>query len=96
MDSTEEDILRRAQVKASLGMVLDKVRLDAVLEQVRAQFEDDLRALTDAEQDSKELKSARSGICSSTGSRRRSTCRSRWGPRPWTEKAPAVRTVRRS
>jgi polyribonucleotide nucleotidyltransferase len=59
MDSTEEDILRRAQVRASLGMVLDKVRLDAVLEQVRAQFEDDLRALTDAEQDSKELKSAK-------------------------------------
>jgi polyribonucleotide nucleotidyltransferase len=59
MESTEEDILRRSQVKASLGMVLDKVRLDAVLEHVRAQFEDDLRALTDAEQDSKELKSAK-------------------------------------
>jgi polyribonucleotide nucleotidyltransferase len=59
MESTEEDILRRAQVRASLAMVLDKVRLDAVLEHVRAQFEDDLRALTDAEQDSKELKSAK-------------------------------------
>jgi polyribonucleotide nucleotidyltransferase len=59
MDSTEEDILRRSQVKASLGMVLDKVRLDSVLEHVRAQFEDDLRTLTDAEQDSKELKSAK-------------------------------------
>jgi polyribonucleotide nucleotidyltransferase len=59
MESTEEDILRRAQVKASLGLVLDKVRLESVLEHVRAQFEDDLRALTDAEQDSKELKSAK-------------------------------------
>jgi polyribonucleotide nucleotidyltransferase len=59
MDSTEDDILRRAQVKASLGLVLDRIRLDSVLEHVRAQFEDDLRALTDAEQDSKELKSAK-------------------------------------
>jgi polyribonucleotide nucleotidyltransferase len=59
MDSTEDDILRRAQVKASLALVLDRIRLDSVLEHVRAQFEDDLRALTDAEQDSKELKSAK-------------------------------------
>jgi polyribonucleotide nucleotidyltransferase len=59
MDSTEEDILRRAQVKASLALVLEQVRLDAVLEHVRAEFEDDLRLLTDAEQDSKELKSAK-------------------------------------
>jgi len=59
MESTEEDILRRTQVKASLAIVLDKVRLDAVLEPVRQQFENDLRALTDAEQDSKELRSAK-------------------------------------
>jgi polyribonucleotide nucleotidyltransferase len=59
MDSTEEDILRRAQVRASLALVLDRIRLDKVLEHVRAQFETDLRALTDAEQDSKELKSAK-------------------------------------
>jgi polyribonucleotide nucleotidyltransferase len=59
MDSTEDDILRRTQIRASLAMLLDAIRLDAVLEHVRAQYEDDLRALTDAEQDSKELKSAK-------------------------------------
>jgi len=59
MDSTEDDILRRTQVKSSLGLILERIRLEAVLEQVRTQFEDDLRGLTDAEQDSKELKSAK-------------------------------------
>jgi polyribonucleotide nucleotidyltransferase len=59
MDSTEEDIVRRTQVRAALALVLDKVRLDAVLPHVHQQFEDDLRALTEAEQDSKELKSAK-------------------------------------
>jgi polyribonucleotide nucleotidyltransferase len=59
MDSTEEDIVRQTQVRASLAMVLDKQRSIAVEGPVREQFEDDLRALTDAEQDSKELKSAK-------------------------------------
>jgi polyribonucleotide nucleotidyltransferase len=59
MDSTEEDITRQTQVRASLGMVLEKQRATAVEGPVREQFEDDLRALTDAEQDSKELKSAK-------------------------------------
>jgi len=59
MDSGEEDILRRTQVKSSLAQIIDKVRLEAVLDAVRNQFGDDLRALTDAEQDSKELKSAK-------------------------------------
>jgi polyribonucleotide nucleotidyltransferase len=59
MDSTEDDILRRTQVKSSLALILERIRLDAVLEHVRTQFEDDLRGLTDAEQDSKELKSAK-------------------------------------
>ena len=59
MDSTEEDILRRVQVRQSLTMVLEKQRLIAVEGPVREQFESDLRALTDAEQDSKELKSAK-------------------------------------
>src|SRR4029450_13654561 len=39
--------------------VLERARLEAVLQPVREQFESDLRALTDAEQDSKELKSAK-------------------------------------
>ena len=59
MDSTEDDILRRLQVRQSLAMVLEKQRLVAVEGPVREQFEADLRALTDAEQDSKELKSAK-------------------------------------
>ncbi len=59
MDSIEDDIVRQIQVRSSLFAILDKVRIEAVEEQVRAQFEDDLRALTDAEQDSKELRSAK-------------------------------------
>ena len=59
MDSTEEDINRRMQVRSSLAALLEKQRLAAVEGPVREQFENDLRALTDAEQDSKELKSAK-------------------------------------
>jgi polyribonucleotide nucleotidyltransferase len=59
MDSTEEDVLAQTQRKMSLAIVLERARLDAVLAPVREQFEPDLRALTDAEQDSKELKSAK-------------------------------------
>jgi polyribonucleotide nucleotidyltransferase len=59
MDSTEEDIIRQMQVRASLNLILERERLAAVKEPVRRQFEDGLRALTDAEQDSKELKSAK-------------------------------------
>jgi polyribonucleotide nucleotidyltransferase len=59
MDSTEEDITRRMQVRASLASVLEKQRLAAVEGPVREQFGEDLRALTEAEQDSKELKSAK-------------------------------------
>jgi polyribonucleotide nucleotidyltransferase len=59
MDSTEEDIVRRTQVKAAVALVLEKVRLEAVEPHVRQQFESELRTLTEAEQDSKELKSAK-------------------------------------
>ncbi len=59
MDSTEDDIQRQTQVRSSLNMLLEKQRLVAVEGPVREQFENDLRALTDAEQDSKELKSAK-------------------------------------
>src|SRR6188508_3159378 len=62
MDSTEEDIRRQIQVRASLAMILDRQRLEAVVEPVRAQFEDELKALTEAEQDSKELKSAKRSL----------------------------------
>ncbi|HEY8104183.1 MAG TPA: polyribonucleotide nucleotidyltransferase [Gaiellaceae bacterium] len=59
MDSTEEDITRRMQVRASLAAVLEKQRLAAVEGPVREHFGEDLRGLTEAEQDSKELKSAK-------------------------------------
>jgi polyribonucleotide nucleotidyltransferase len=59
MDSTEDDIVRQVQVRSSLNLLLDEYRLAAVDGPVREQFEDDLRALTEAEQDSKELKSAK-------------------------------------
>ena len=59
MDSTEEDVLRQLQRKMSLATVLERARLEAALQPVRDQFESDLRTLTDAEQDSKELKSAK-------------------------------------
>ncbi len=62
MDSTDEDITRQVQVRSSLQMLLENARLAAVEGPVRAQFEDDLRALTEAEQDSKELKSAKRAL----------------------------------
>src|SRR4051794_5415774 len=62
MESTEEDIRRQIQVRASLAMILDRQRMEAVVEPVRAQFEEELKALTEAEQDSKELKSAKRSL----------------------------------
>jgi polyribonucleotide nucleotidyltransferase len=59
MDSTENDVQRLTQQKLSLATVLERLRLEAVMGPVREQFESDLRVLTDAEQDSKELKSAK-------------------------------------
>jgi polyribonucleotide nucleotidyltransferase len=59
MNSVEDDVLRQLQRKMSLATVLERVRLEAVTQAVRDQFEADLRTLTDAEQDSKELKSAK-------------------------------------
>jgi polyribonucleotide nucleotidyltransferase len=62
MESTEDDIRREIQVRSSLAMILERQRLEAVIGPVRHQFEDDLRALTEAEQDSKELKSAKRNL----------------------------------
>src|SRR5918911_1394085 len=59
MESTEDDIVRRTQVEFALNMLLDKQRLVAVEGPLREQFESELRALTDAEQDSKQLRSAK-------------------------------------
>jgi polyribonucleotide nucleotidyltransferase len=62
MGSTEEDVVRQMQQKQSLSLLVEQARLEAVLEPVREQFESDLRALTEAEQDSKELKSAKRNL----------------------------------
>jgi polyribonucleotide nucleotidyltransferase len=59
MDSTDEDITKQMQVRNALTALLEKQRLVAVEGPVREQFESDLRALTDAESDSKQLKSAK-------------------------------------
>jgi polyribonucleotide nucleotidyltransferase len=59
MESTEDEIIRRMQVRASLALILERIRLEAVDGPVRQQFEEDLKALTDAEQDPKELKFAK-------------------------------------
>ena len=62
MSSTEEDMLRLTQVKHALGIVLEEERYAAVSTAVREQFDADIRELTDAEQDSKELKSAKRSL----------------------------------
>jgi polyribonucleotide nucleotidyltransferase len=59
MSTTEEDIVRRTQVRAAISAVFEKSRLAAVEGPVREQFLADLKELTDAEQDTKELKSAK-------------------------------------
>src|SRR5438876_8488049 len=62
MESTEEDIVRQVQVRSALQAILEKQRLAAAEAPVREQFESELRALTEAEQDSKELKSAKRSL----------------------------------
>ncbi len=52
MDSTDDDIQRQVQVKSALVSLLEKQRSVAVEGPVREQFGDELKALTDAEQDS--------------------------------------------
>ncbi len=62
LDSTEDDMVKEKQVRAGLALILDRQRLVAVEGPVREQFESELRELTDAEQDSKDLKSRKRGI----------------------------------
>jgi len=59
MSSTEEDIVRGTQVKAAFASILERARLEAVETAIRGQFLGEIQALTDAEQDSKELRSAK-------------------------------------
>ena len=62
MSSTQEDVLKELQTRMSLGMILEKQRSVAAEGPVREQFEAELRELTEAEQDSKELKSAKRNL----------------------------------
>ncbi len=59
MESTDEDIQRQVQVRSALTSLLEKQRSVAVEGPVREQFGEELKALTDAEQDSKALRSAK-------------------------------------
>jgi polyribonucleotide nucleotidyltransferase len=59
MESTDDDITRQLQVRSALAALLEKQRSVALEGPVREQFGDELKALTDAEQDSKALKSAK-------------------------------------
>jgi len=59
MDTTEDDIVRSRQIRSSLASILEKARMEAVEGPLREQFLSDLQELTDAEQDSKELRSAK-------------------------------------
>jgi polyribonucleotide nucleotidyltransferase len=57
--STESDVLHRQRVQFAVAQLVSEARDGAVYPAVKAQFGDAIRALTDAEQDSKELKSAK-------------------------------------
>jgi polyribonucleotide nucleotidyltransferase len=59
MSATEDDMTKRAQIRASLAAILEKARLSSVEGPLREQFLAGIQELTDAEQDSKELKSAK-------------------------------------
>jgi polyribonucleotide nucleotidyltransferase len=58
-DAGEDEGIRRTQVRFAAGFIADDRRSAAVKTVVEQQFGDEIRALSDAEQDSKELKSAK-------------------------------------
>ncbi|NUR77084.1 MAG: polyribonucleotide nucleotidyltransferase [Thermoleophilia bacterium] len=62
MDADEGKVLRELQVRMSLSQIIEKQRSVAVENVVLEKFESELRGLTDAEQDSKELKSAKRNL----------------------------------
>ncbi|MFL5964479.1 MAG: polyribonucleotide nucleotidyltransferase [Gaiellaceae bacterium] len=62
LDANEEKVFSELQVRMSLAQILEKQRSVAVETVVREKFENDLRGLTEAEQDSKELKSAKRNL----------------------------------
>ncbi|HEX4681016.1 MAG TPA: polyribonucleotide nucleotidyltransferase [Gaiellaceae bacterium] len=62
LDANEEKVFGELQLRMSLAQILEKQRSVAVETVVREKFENDLRGLTEAEQDSKELKSAKRNL----------------------------------
>ncbi len=62
LDADEATVFGELQVRMSLAQILEKQRAVAVETVVREKFENELRGLTDAEQDSKELKSAKRNL----------------------------------
>ena len=62
LDADEAKVFGELQVRMSLAQILEKQRAVAVETVVREKFENELRGLTDAEQDSKELKSAKRNL----------------------------------
>jgi polyribonucleotide nucleotidyltransferase len=62
LDANEEKVFGELQVRMSLAQILEKQRSVAVETVVKSSFENELRGLTDAEQDSKELKSAKRNL----------------------------------
>src|SRR5947208_3985781 len=62
LDADEGKVFGELQVRMSLAQILEKQRAVAVETVVREKFENELRGLTDAEQDSKELKSAKRNL----------------------------------
>jgi polyribonucleotide nucleotidyltransferase len=59
MTTTEDDIVRRMQIRAAFATILEKARLSAVEGPLRERFLDEIQELTDSEQDTKELRSAK-------------------------------------
>jgi len=62
MSSTQDDVLKELQARMSLAQILEKQRSVATEGPVREQFEAELRELSEGEQDSKELKSAKRAL----------------------------------
>ncbi|HVU79665.1 MAG TPA: polyribonucleotide nucleotidyltransferase [Gaiellaceae bacterium] len=62
MSSDQAQVFGELQTRMSLSQILEKQRSVAVEGPVREQFESELRGLTEAEQDSKELKSAKRNL----------------------------------
>ena len=77
MESSEEDIVRELRSATASRCCSSRNGSPRSKSAVRAQFENELRGLTDAEQDSRDLKSRKKRTSFSPASRTRCSCRSR-------------------